>query len=201
MHREDLDPVQWKMGPEEISMRRRVFWELVSHDRWLALRTSRPASLSSLHFDCKLPIDTSDNADFLATCKYRRANSSWQLNAIAVISIQHKFTNECLVPLLDQTMSKYPPLYSSVHRLGKRILSFTVPEWMETAALNDRQQMDYLKTIQLFSLQNSKDLSLLILHRDLFCCAIMENDGDPALGKYAESVKAMRVTRGRFGNL
>ena len=54
---QDVDSGRWRLNEKHSYLRRKVFWELFSEDKWRSLALGRPQYFPKQIVSCEIPVD------------------------------------------------------------------------------------------------------------------------------------------------
>lgn len=176
------DSSGWNLDPEELQRRRRLFWELYTHDAWTSIVNGRPPGLMIQHTDCRFPDDldpmvkpTGEIELGWHAWKYRYSASCLSL------SIQHIFTTRA-------------PNYKALLDLDKKIRKFPVAHHLlspiETSEPGRAWSSNRVHALQQYCVVCERESNLLYIHRSYFAQAIQGQSRNPLQHMYAPSVLA-----------
>ncbi|KAF7325962.1 Zn(2)-C6 fungal-type domain-containing protein [Mycena kentingensis (nom. inval.)] len=192
------DGALWKLPPQELEERRRVFWETHMYDRIQSFTFGRPYSQSDAHHDCVMPqtCDTplpSDDDRELASFSHLQ----WH---------NYKFNfARMLGRIADMVFSAQGSTYTVILELNKEINDSyaSLPAWMRPEAVkNPIKQLpthalagdaDLRRNAQVASLAQMYFLTLVHLHRGPFCRALMLGEKGLATSMYKTSIEGLTV--------
>ncbi|KIM31058.1 hypothetical protein M408DRAFT_275255 [Serendipita vermifera MAFF 305830] len=173
------DNKQWDAYPKQAEKRRRLWWDLVCFEVGNAFVVARPRSITSKHFDTKLPRDDEDEGK---PPSFNRARYKWMANGIGSI--------------LDDAFGVQAPSYGVILELDKTIRNWPLDS---VPAMDDLYQKGPLDLIDRFmivlmrswSTTGVREIALLCLHRRYFVEALSRRPKEPLRSKYALSVLAV----------
>uniref|UniRef100_A0A8H7XP52 Xylanolytic transcriptional activator regulatory domain-containing protein n=1 Tax=Psilocybe cubensis TaxID=181762 RepID=A0A8H7XP52_PSICU len=172
-----------KVIPEEVEIRRSLFWELLYLDARLSLSLGRPPSLTFSHTDCPPPSYTPDD-----DCNPTESLHYYQ-------QWKHSCYSNCLEPVLDAISKPSQALnYDTVLDLDKRIRDFSIPPLLRNKDILSRSIV-----MQRASLSTALEAVLLQLHRQFFTRAL--SGPEVAFNRrhqYAPSVVAVFLSASRM---
>ncbi|KAL5507868.1 hypothetical protein ACEPAH_5486 [Sanghuangporus vaninii] len=158
---------------------RQLFWELYCLDTWKSVGSGRPRSLNRDSIDCELPEDT----DATVLEDGTKISSVWDL--------RHRFTKEIVSGLVDRLSSARALRYSEILLFDQTVRDFRCDkiDKLETnlKARSDPSTRELLERLMLVLL---KEPTLLLLHRNFFLRALIENPTDPMRSHFAPSFLA-----------
>ncbi|KAL5507849.1 hypothetical protein ACEPAH_5467 [Sanghuangporus vaninii] len=164
------DPTHFDLSAKQVQRRRRLLWELHSMDVWKSVGTGRPMALYPSVVDCELPEDTEATVAKDGT----KLPSFW--------SIRYTYSKEIMAGIVDKFTSARPLKYSEILKLDQNIRGFDLNIF---SPANDRNEdpghVGHLLMLLI------KDASLLLLHRNFFVRALIENPSDPTRSRFAPS--------------
>ncbi|KAL5487656.1 hypothetical protein ACEPAI_5764 [Sanghuangporus weigelae] len=173
------DPSHFKFSPKQIQRRRQLFWELYCLDTWKSIGSGRPRSLNRDAIDCELPEDTEATVLDDGT----KIPSVWGL--------RHRFTKEIVSDLVDRLTSARALRYSEILLLDQKVRDFRSDEIVKVETKSrvrtDPSTRELLERLMLILL---KEPTLLLLHRNFFLRALVENPTDPMQSHFAPSFLA-----------
>ncbi|PVF94886.1 hypothetical protein CPB86DRAFT_626349 [Serendipita vermifera] len=171
------DPEVGTVSADELTRRRRAFWELWSLECIMALNLDRPPAIVKAFIESEMPIEEAE----------RRSRESiyfqWKYN-LAVISQE-------ISTMLLPSSSNVP--YSTVMVLDHRIRATrptSLPQDVESTLVEGAVEIGMLDIVRTTSMDTLCQSTLIFLHRSHFAWAIMKDDMNPMAGKVAPSVLA-----------
>ncbi|KAK0457651.1 uncharacterized protein EV420DRAFT_1546715 [Desarmillaria tabescens] len=176
------DSSGWNLNPEELQRRRRLFWELYTHDAWTSIVNGRPPALMIQHTDCRFPDDLDPVVK--PTGEVELGWHAWKFRYSASclsISIQHIFTTRA-------------PNYKALLDLDKKIRKFPVAHHLlspiETSEPGRAWSSNRVHALQQYCVVCERESNLLYIHRSYFAQAIQGQSRNPLQHMYAPSVLA-----------
>ncbi|KAL5527775.1 hypothetical protein ACEPAG_6576 [Sanghuangporus baumii] len=173
------DPSHFKFPPKQVQRRRQLFWELYCLDTWKSIGSGRPRSLNRDAIDCELPEDT----DATVLEDGTKISSVWGL--------RHRFTKEIVSDLVDRLSSARALRYSEILLFDQKVRDFRSDEIVKmktnSRVRSDSSTREVLERLMLLLL---KEPTLLLLHRNFFLRALIENPTDPTRSHFAPSFLA-----------
>ncbi|KIM31057.1 hypothetical protein M408DRAFT_65857 [Serendipita vermifera MAFF 305830] len=173
------DNKQWDAYPKQAEKRRRIWWDLVSFETGSAFSLARPRSITSKHFDTRLPHDDEDEGK---RPTFNRTRYKWMANGIGSI--------------LDDAFGVQAPSYGVTLELDKTIRNWPLDSVPPMDDLNAREPLDLtdrfmIMLMRSFSTTGLREIALLYLHRRYFVEALARRPKEPLRSKYALSVLAV----------
>ncbi|EJU03612.1 hypothetical protein DACRYDRAFT_21143 [Dacryopinax primogenitus] len=175
------DAARWDFPPEELEMRRKVFWEIHTHEVYTALCFGRPYSMHRSHIDCALPNDPT-----------ARMNPDGSVG-FGFHTIKY-FLCDKVMRIIDEVFCVTPPSYDTILALDRDIRDFQktlVPEYLrEPEDGHHPVDEDVTTLLQRQVITCFLNEALLYLHRGCFTRAIVENPSDPTATRFSPSFVA-----------
>ncbi|PBK60443.1 hypothetical protein ARMSODRAFT_966033 [Armillaria solidipes] len=176
------DSSGWNLNPEELQRRRRLFWELYTHDAWTSIVNGRPPALMIQHTDCRFPDDLDPMVKPTGEVEFGWHAWKFRYSASCLsISIQHIFTTRA-------------PNYKALLDLDKKIRKFPVAHHLlspiETSEPGRAWSSNRVHALQQYCVVCERESNLLYIHRSYFAQAIQGQSRNPLQHMYAPSVLA-----------
>ncbi|KAL5482658.1 hypothetical protein ACEPAI_9252 [Sanghuangporus weigelae] len=193
IHRTDrlTDPTHFKLPPKQVKRRRLLFWGLYTMDAWKSVGTGRPMSIHPSVIDCELPEDM----DATFTEDGTKLPSVWE--------IQYQFSKEVMADVVDKLCSARALKYSEILNVDQKIREFGKDKIFSptTNISPDGSTQSALRRLLLIMIKESP---LLLLHRNFFVRALIENPADPTKSRFAPSfltayLSAVKILRALEG--
>ncbi|KAH8110513.1 hypothetical protein DFH11DRAFT_1547404 [Phellopilus nigrolimitatus] len=191
------DPARWNLQPKMIQRRRFVFWELFAVDQWKGLGSGKPTIFNPHVIDCEVPIDSDATLDEDGT----ETPSFWHL--------RQRFSREVVTEAVQKLGSARALKYSEILVLDRKVREFgPLQQFRRPGRTPDLNSDDggVRGYLQRYMLNILKDSTLLLLHRNFFARAILENPVNPMrsafapsfLSAYRSATTLLRVVREHF---
>ncbi|KAK0488806.1 hypothetical protein IW261DRAFT_1327039 [Armillaria novae-zelandiae] len=176
------DSSGWNLNSEELQRRRRLFWELYTHDAWTSIVNGRPPALMIQHTDCRFPDDLDPMVKPTGEVEFGWHAWKFRYSASCLsISIQHIFTTRA-------------PNYKALLDLDKKIRKFPVAHHLlspiETSEPGRAWSSNRVHALQQYCVVCERESNLLYIHRSYFAQAIQGQSRNPLQHMYAPSVLA-----------
>ncbi|KZV84725.1 hypothetical protein EXIGLDRAFT_841970 [Exidia glandulosa HHB12029] len=178
VHRDDS---HWKLPDPDRQIRRRLVWDIVWYNVWVAESLGRPPGISPRHFDARLPVDK--EASFDDTGEWHQSYMAWT----------HAFTSQCMLRALDEAFGVHAVSYAAILRLDHIIRELPLSETLRGDAFDapyDPNQ-PLITRMQRVATQILPQKLLLYIHRGFFAKAMAESPDDPLRSRYYESTVAV----------
>ncbi|KAL5487639.1 hypothetical protein ACEPAI_5747 [Sanghuangporus weigelae] len=164
------DPTHFDLSAKQVQRRRRLLWELHSMDVWKSVGTGRPMALYPSVVDCELPEDT----EATITKDGTKLPSFWR--------IRYTYSKEIMAGIVDKFTSVRPLKYSEILKVDQKIRGFDLNIFSPACGRDEGPgHLGHLLMLLI------KDASLLLLHRNFFVRALIENPSDPTRSRFAPS--------------
>ncbi|OCB85402.1 hypothetical protein A7U60_g7410 [Sanghuangporus baumii] len=141
-----------------------------------SIGSGRPRSLNRDSIDCELPEDT----DATVLRDGTKISSIWGL--------RHQFTKEIVSDLVDRLSSARALRYSEILLFDQKVRDFRSDEFVKletnSRVRSDASGRELLERLMIVLL---KEPTLLLLHRNFFLRALIENPSDPTRSHFAPS--------------
>ncbi|KAL5501529.1 hypothetical protein ACEPAH_8789 [Sanghuangporus vaninii] len=187
----DRDPTHFKLPPKQVKRRRLLFWGLYTMDAWKSVGTGRPMSIHPSVIDCELPEDM----DVTFTEDGTKLPSVWE--------IQYQFSKEVMADVVDKLCSARALKYSEILNVDQKIREFGKDKIFSptTNISPDGSTQSALRRLLLIMIKESP---LMLLHRNFFVRALIENPTDPMKSRFAPSfltayLSAVKILRALEG--
>ncbi|KAL5524585.1 hypothetical protein ACEPAF_9725 [Sanghuangporus sanghuang] len=185
------DPTHFKLPPKQVKRRRLLFWGLYTMDAWKSVGTGRPMSINPSVIDCELPEDM----DATFTEDGTKLPSVWE--------IQYQFSKEVMTDVVDKLSSARALKYSEILNVDQKIREFGKDKVFSptTNISPDGSTQSALRRLLLIMIKESP---LMLLHRNFFVRALIENPTDPMKSRFAPSfltayLSAVKILRALEG--
>ncbi|KAL5527793.1 hypothetical protein ACEPAG_6594 [Sanghuangporus baumii] len=164
------DPTHFDLPAKQVQRRRRLLWELRSMDVWKSVGTGRPMALYPSVVDCELPEDT-------------EATITKDGNKLpSFCGIRYTYSKEIMAGIIDRFVSVRPLKYSEILKVDQKIRGFELN--ISSPTIGRDEDPGHLGHLLMLLM---KDASLLLLHRNFFMRALIENSSDPTRSRFAPS--------------
>ncbi|KAI5115972.1 hypothetical protein M0805_001503 [Coniferiporia weirii] len=194
------DPSRWKLSSKMMQRRRYLFWELYSLDMWKGFGAGRPTTFSPPYVDCEMPQDT----DIIIDETGLEIPSIW--------CWRHRFVKEVVTEVIQKLDSVRGLKYSEMLALDQKIRNFGPRELFKrcTTAMNHSNVYDgVMPYLRRYMMNLSVDNTLMLLHRNFFARAILEDPVNPMrsifapsfLSAYRSATTMLRVVREEYDNI
>lgn len=182
------DPALWNLSPEEVHLRRMLFWELYAWDAWSSIIYGRPPSLNIAYTDCHFP---EDKSSFVNARGEREMGFE---------SYKHRFAAFVLAPVVEHVFGVRHLKYDTFMSIDTKLRKLPPPSWLLAPTRGNGEPVDGRSwnpnstlAMQQYYIVCARESTLLYIHRRYFATAIRLNSQDPLKTKYGASV--MAVTR------
>ncbi|THH08783.1 hypothetical protein EW145_g2474 [Phellinidium pouzarii] len=194
------DPARGKYSSKMTQRRREVFWEVYSIDLWKSFGCGRPTIFYPSIVDCEFPQDQDATIDE---------------DGIEIPSVwrwRHRFVKEVVSDVVQKLNSVQALKYSEMLALDQKIRDFGPRDLYKRFAGVAKSNfhgfgvMPYLYRYMVIVLT---DNALMLLHRNFFARAILENPVNPMrssfapsfLSAYRSATSMLCVVRGEYDNI
>ncbi|KAL4250362.1 hypothetical protein ABKN59_005905 [Abortiporus biennis] len=169
----------WGLEPEEIQLRRSMFWELYVWDAWGSLTMGRPPAISLEYVDCKFPENDVVPGQSSSELGWHQFKMRFTMIFMPTV-LKHAF-----IP----TASSYKVLLD----LEKRIRAYPVPVHLQSpfCGTENRSWSGYgPNALKQYNVLIMKEATPMYLHRTYLAIALRESPTDPLKHKFGGSVLA-----------
>jgi hypothetical protein len=180
------DPSIWAIPEPHLTIRRWLFWEIVSYDRMQSLILGRPYQLSSKHWDTIMPEARPGECIEGTSLEFHRTKWSFAM---------------LVGDLCDDCLSVGRPPYETILLYDRRIRAFkaNLPEWLAYDPKEDPLSGASLpvkadaqrKLYQKHHMTVMINETMLFLHRVAFANAIEHYPAEPLRSPWSQSVVSL----------
>lgn len=180
------DPSIWAIPEPHLTIRRNLFWEIVSYDRMQSLILGRPYQLNSKHWDTLMPEPPINQCIEGTSLEFHRAKWSFAM---------------LVGDVCDDCLSVGRPPYETILLYDRRIRAFkaSLPEWLaydlkEETTNGGKPEPEGDARRQLYQKHHITVMineTLLFLHRVAFANAIEHYSNEPLRSPWSQSVVSL----------